>query len=80
MSNAGKTDELKGRIFNLQRYSTGDGPGICQYQSTKGTGSIHFKRAHQSEYSMAVVLHGAQYRETSWSGVWICDELRGKLT
>lgn len=37
------------------------GAGICQYPSTKGTGSIHFKRAHQGEYPMAVVLHGAQY-------------------
>ena len=36
MSNAGKTDELKGRIFNLQRYSTGDGPGIRSTVFLKG--------------------------------------------
>lgn len=36
MNNAETIDELKGHIFNIQRYSTGDGPGIRTTVFLKG--------------------------------------------
>jgi pyruvate formate lyase activating enzyme len=36
MSDAGTMEELKGRIFNIQRYSTNDGPGIRTTVFLKG--------------------------------------------